>query len=316
MRIASQGLLLLVWCVVAGAQAAPPPSPSPSTSTGSDDRHVLVLGRISDNPKAHYEQLRPLLDYVVPRMADVGIREGRILMARDPQQMTSYLRRGRVDWVTETSGTAMQLSTRAAARPLLITERGGGGSYHSVFFARKDSGIDSLDGLQGRSLAFQSTGSTSAYFVPAAVMLEQGMRMEILLSPLDRPASDSVGYLFARSELNIAAWVHKGLVDAGVVSSQDWQDPRRMPPSFLSDLNVIHRTPDYPRAVEMVRASLEPRVEARLREVLLQAEQDPQGRKAMQAFFGTTRFLPVDAGSARGLERVRQAVARVREQME
>ena len=60
----------------------------------ADDDRVLVLGRISDDPKAHYEQLKPLLDYVVPRMADVGIREGRILMARDAQQMASYLRRG------------------------------------------------------------------------------------------------------------------------------------------------------------------------------------------------------------------------------
>ena len=78
--------------------------------------HVLVLGRISDDPKAHYEQLKPLLDYVVPRMADVGIREGRILMARDAQQMTSYLRRGRVDWVTETAGTGMLLRAARAAR--------------------------------------------------------------------------------------------------------------------------------------------------------------------------------------------------------
>src|SRR5690606_2378920 len=84
--------------------------PAPSS------RHVLVLGRISDDPKTHYEQLKPLLDYVVPRMAGVGIREGRILMARDAQQMASYLRRGRVDWVTETSGIGMQLARRTGAR--------------------------------------------------------------------------------------------------------------------------------------------------------------------------------------------------------
>ena len=70
------------------------------------DRSVLVLGRISDDPKSHYDQLKPLLDYVVPRMRDVGIVEGRILMAKDAQQMGSYLRRGGVDWVTETAGTA------------------------------------------------------------------------------------------------------------------------------------------------------------------------------------------------------------------
>ena len=314
MRIASHALLALLWCVVAGAQAAT--AVPVYTSTGPDNHHVLVLGRISDDPKAHYKQLRPLLDYVVPRMADVGIREGRILMARDAQQMTSYLRRGRVDWVTETSGTAMLLRTRAGARPLLLTERGGVARYHSVFFARRDSGIDSLADLRGRSIAFQSIGSTSAYFVPAALMLGQGLQLEILLSPLDRPTPESVGYVFARSELNVAAWVHKGLVDAGVVSSQDWEDPRRVPLSFHPDLAIIHRSSDYPRAVEMMRASLDPRVEARLREVLLQAEHDPAGRKAMQAFFGTSRFLPLDADSARDLERVRDAVTRVREQME
>src|SRR3546814_16350558 len=107
----------------------------PSGALANDDDNVLVLGRISDNPKAHYEQLKPLLDYVVPRMRDVGITEGRILMARDAQQMASYLRRGRVDWVTETAGTAMQLQQQAGAVPMLITERNGVNRYHSVFFA-------------------------------------------------------------------------------------------------------------------------------------------------------------------------------------
>ncbi|MFX4073827.1 hypothetical protein, partial [Enterococcus faecalis] len=70
---------------------------------------VLVLGRISDDPATHYDQLKPLLDYVVPRMREVGIRSGEILMAPDARQMASYLRRGRVDWVSETAGAAMLL---------------------------------------------------------------------------------------------------------------------------------------------------------------------------------------------------------------
>src|SRR3546814_2136163 len=159
----------------------------PSGALANDDDNVLVLGRISDNPKAHYEQLKPLLDYVVPRMRDVGITEGRILMARDAQQMASYLRRGRVDWVTETAGTAMQLQQQAGAVPMLITERNGVNRYHSVFFARRDSNIGSLEDLPGHSIAFQNSASTSAYFVPATELLERGLPMEILLPPTDRP---------------------------------------------------------------------------------------------------------------------------------
>ena len=92
----------------------------PDAAAADDQRHILVLGRISDDPKTHYEQLKPLLDYVVPRMAAVGIREGRVLMARDAQQITSYLRRGQVDWVTETAGTAMLMQLRGVGRQLAL----------------------------------------------------------------------------------------------------------------------------------------------------------------------------------------------------
>lgn len=278
--------------------------------------HVLVLGRISDDPKAHYHQLKPLLDYLVPRMADVGIREGRILMARDEQQMASYLRRGRVDWVTETAASGVLLQERAGAEPLLLTERDGVRHYHTVFLARRDSGIDSLDDLAGRNIAFQRRNSTSAYFAPAAELLAAGQSLEILHSPTDRAQAPAVGYVFARSELNIATWVHKRLVDAGAMSSLDWENPQRVPPAFRADLHVVARTGSFPRALELVRGDLAAPVRERLRELLLAAEADPDAREAMLGFFMTTRFLPLDDDARASLRRLGEGVRRVRAEVE
>ena len=280
------------------------------------DPGVLVLGRLSDDPKAHYEQLKALLDYVVPRMKDVGIREGRILMAKDAQQMASYLRRGRVDWVTETAGTGVMLQQRASAKPLLLTERDGTSHYHSVFFARADSGIRSLDDLRGHSVAFQRPLSTSAYFLPATELLQRGNTLELLLSPTDRLDSGVVGYVFARSELNIATWVHKRLIDVGVMSNLDWNNPRRVPAAFRRDLRVIGETGSVPRAMELVRNDLDPKVEARLRSILCDAARDPQAQEALLGFFRTTRFLPVDAASQRSLDQLAEGVGRVRSEVE
>lgn len=285
-------------------------------ATAADDSHVLVLGRISDDPKAHYRQLKPLLDYLVPRMADVGIREGRILMARDEQQMASYLRRGRVDWVTETAAAGVLLQDRGDAEPLLLTERDGVRQYHTVFFARGDSGLESLEDLAGRSIAFQRRNSTSAYFAPAAELLDAGHPLEILLSPTDKPQPPAVGYLFARSELNIATWVHKRLVDAGVMSSIDWDNPLRMPPAFKDDMRVIARTDAFPRALEFVRGDLDPAVKARLRALLLEASDDPDARDAMLGFFKTTRFLPLDDEALEAFDRLGTGVQRVRTEVE
>lgn len=278
---------------------------------GSDDSHVLVLGRISDDPNAHYRQLKPLLDYVVPRMASVGIREGRILMARDLKQMESYLRRGRVDWVTETAASAMQLQARAGAESLLLTERNGVSRYRTVFFARRDSGIASLDDLRGRSIAFQNLGSTSAYYMPALVLIERQLPLEILLSPRDRPVQGSVGYLFARSELNISTWVHKRLVDAGAMSNLDWNSAQRVPVPYRGDFAVFHETSDYPRALEMVRGDMAPEVRTRLREVLVEAASDPDASEALLRFFNTTRFLPIGPEDERALAYLRAGIARV-----
>jgi phosphonate transport system substrate-binding protein len=226
------------------------------------------------------------------------------------------MRRGRVDWVTETAGTAMLLKQRAGARPVLLTERDGTSHYHSVFFARRDRGLRRLEDLRGRRVAFQRSTSTSAYFVPAAELLGKSMPLEILLSPDDQPSANAVGYLFARSELNISTWVHKGLVDAGVMSNLDWDNPRRVPSAFRRDFVVIARTARYPRAVEVVRGDLDARVAARLREVLLDASKDPAGREALMSFFETTRFLPIDTGSSQALDLIGSGVARVRADVE
>ena len=281
-----------------------------------DDASVLVLGRVSDDPKAHYDQLKPLLDYVVPRMASVGIRSGRILMARDLQQMGSYLRRGRVDWVTETSGNAVLLERRANARSLLITERDGASRYHSVFFVRRDSPVRSLADLAGRSVAFQSPYSTSAYYLPASALLEAGQRMELLLSPIDKPSPQAVGYLFARTELNITTWVHKRLVDAGVLSNLDWANPQRMPPAFVADFRVVAESQDVPRALVLTRGDLEPKVEARLREVLMEASIDPDAGEALRRFIGTSRFVDVSAEDRQSLDRLGRGLTRVRLEVE
>jgi phosphonate transport system substrate-binding protein len=237
-------------------------------------------------------------------------------MARDAQQMATYLRRGQVDWITETAGTGMLLAQRAGARPLLLTERNGVSHYHSMLLVRGDAGIATLADLRGRSIAFERNTSTSGYLVPAAMLLDAGLRLEPLLSPKDKPSPEAVGYLFAGSETNVATWVHKRLVDAGVVSNVDWDDAGRLPESFRSDMRVLRRTADIPRALEMVRGNLDPLVRARLHEVLLQAASDPAARPALLSFFGTTRFLPLDGKAQRALERIGAGGRRVREALE
>ena len=276
---------------------------------------TLVIGRISDNPKRHYDQLKALLDYIVPRMADLGIRQGRVLMARDAQQMASYLRRGRVDWVTETPAHGLVLGEATGAKILVATQRGGMNSYSSVIFVRRDRGIDNLQDLRGRVIAFQNVNSTSSYYAPAAAILEAGLRLDILPTPNERPRPSDVGYVFASSEQNIATWVHKGLVDAGAFSVMDWAGLERLPDQFVRELKIVHETPSFPRGVEIVRGDLAPARAERLRSLLLAAGDDPAAHEPLLRFFKTDRFIEADESFRREMEVLGRAVSMVRREL-
>ncbi|MGB0133399.1 phosphate/phosphite/phosphonate ABC transporter substrate-binding protein [Dokdonella sp.] len=295
-------LFFMLACLIPGAGAP---------AHANEDSGVLVLGRISDDPKSHYESMKVLLDYVVSRMGDVGIHEGKVLMARDALQMASYLRRGRVDWVSETAGGAVLLQRRAGAETFLLSDRNGIRRYHTIYFARRDNDVKSLDDLQGHRIAFQNPTSTSAYFIPAMELLERGMNLEILGSPFDPPVPDSVGYVFARTERNIATWVHKELVDVGAVSNLDWTNPRKIPEFFRSDFVVLRESPEVPRGVEIVRKTLDPAVRARLREVLIGMADDPEAVGLLEQYHQSMRFFDLDERDRDDMERLRIGVNKV-----
>lgn len=285
-------------------------------AASSDRPDTLVLGRISDDPQADVARLKPLLDVVVPKLAAAGIARGEILLARDPVQMRNYLRRGRVDWVTETAAMAAMLGADAQAKPFVRAMRENEGAYHSVFFVRRDSGIETLNQLPGKLLALQSRSSTSAFYLPLLMLKQQGLTLVELASPDDVPKSDQVGFALARTELNIAAWVEKGLVDVGAFSNTDWDNPEHMPESFRTHMRVIARTADVPRAVELVRADFPEAMQQALTQVLLGLGEDASADSALRKYFGTTRFIALDSEHRRTLEQLGQAVLTLRREVE
>lgn len=277
---------------------------------------TLVIGRISDNPRSDVQRLRPLLDYVLPKLKAVGIEKGEILLARNPVQLRNYLRRGRVDWVTETAAMAAMLGADAGATMILRGMREHEGAYHSVMFVRRDSGIENIEQLLGKRIALQMRSSTSSFYLPLLMLHEAGLPIVELASPEDAPRINEIGFVMARSERNIATWVEKGLADAGAFSNLDWGDPLRMPESFRNQMRLIAQSENVPRAVELVAADLRPEVRNALVKALLAAGDDPQADAAMRTYFGTTRFVRIDPESAQKLDKLGSQVLALRRRVE
>jgi phosphonate transport system substrate-binding protein len=244
----------------------------------------FVIGRVTSDPSETYKQLKPMVDYVAAQLKDQGITEGTVLMARNHEEMFRYLREEKVDWVQKGVFEALLYVREANAEIALRSWREGVPSYHTVLFARKDTMISSLKDLVGRKIAFEDPGSTSAFFVPAAILKRARYQLVELSSPREKPPANSVGYVFAGNELSITAWVHRGLADAGAYHNQNWDSPKDNPESMKRELRIFYEGKPMPRMIELYRANLDPKLKSRVKEILLHAHEDPAARDALLAY--------------------------------
>lgn len=78
------------------------------------------------------------------------------------------------------SAYAKTYLTNPEAVDVMLTKQNTDGTtgYYAIGFARKDSGITSMDEAKGRSFAFADPNSTSGYLVPGAELMEKYGRLE------------------------------------------------------------------------------------------------------------------------------------------
>lgn len=285
-------------------------------SDQKQNKTKIVIGRVSHNPKKHYKRHKPIVDYVASKLKDLGIIEGKVLLAKNNKQMIQYLEEGKIDWVTETPFSAVLFNEITGAEITLRKWKKGVPNYYSTFITRKDSGINSLNDLKGKKIVFNDPGSTSSYYLPAAVMKNQGLELIKLQSYKDDPPKGKVGYVFSGGdEVNVTIWVLRGFAQAGVFSNQDWEDPTDTPEKFKKDLKILYKTQPVPRALEIFRKDLDPEIKKRIKKILLQIHKDPKAKGALIAYDKTTKFDVINAKVQKKLNNISELLNFVREDL-
>jgi phosphonate transport system substrate-binding protein len=230
---------------------------------------VLVLGQVSERPDKDYAQLRPMVEHAAAQLSGLGVSSGEVRLYAEAEDLVTAMRRGEVDWVTETAFTAARLVHEAGARPLLRKWKRGQRDYQSIIYTRADSPVRNLHDLVGQTIAFEHVDSFSSYFLPRRLLEQQGLQLRPLENVQQTAEPGLVSYIFSRTEQNNALWVHKGLSVAGSLNNNDWDNPARVPLGLRADLRIIYRSASYPRALELVSAGLEPALALALQDLLL-----------------------------------------------
>jgi phosphonate transport system substrate-binding protein len=304
--------IIVLFIVTACSPAAQPtataaPTPSP-TSAAQAAARPLILADISDDPASTIEDFQPLADYLAERLKDHGISEGQVVAAADLEQMTDMMKSGEVDLYFDSVYPVMIISDAADAKPILRRWKEGVEEYHSVIFARKDSGLKTLDDLKGHVIGLEDNYSTSAFMLPLAYLAEAGLNATEKTDTDATVSDDEVGYVFSGDDENTIQWILSEKVVAGAVNSGAYAE---IPEAARADLVILKETETLPRHVALVRGDMDADLQAALTEILLGMDEDEDGKAVLAAFEETVKFdeFPGDVDDT--LARMRELFALV-----
>jgi phosphonate transport system substrate-binding protein len=298
--------LALVACQ-AGTSPASTVAPSPTQALSP--AQILVLADVSDDPAHTIEAFQPLADYLAERLAEQGIRQGRVVVAPDLTTMMDDLKSGEVDLYFDSPYPALAVYEETGAQPLLRRWKGGVKEYHTVIVARRGSGIQDLDGLQGKIVAFDDQVSTSGYLLPKAFLVKSGYQAVEVADAASQVGPDEIGYLFAGGEENVLAWVLEGKTGGAAIPSDKLE---ALEAGVQEQLVALAQTPAVPRHIALASPGMDEAVKTRLVELLLTLHETPEGLAILATFEETSRFDLLPQGPEGTMAALQQLFAPVR----
>jgi phosphonate transport system substrate-binding protein len=247
----------------------------------------IIIGSIHFEPAAEIKRFWPLARYLANQLQSAGIDHGRVVVAKSVFEMAAFLREGKVDLYIDSPFTSVAVSRLSGSKFLLRRWKKGVGEYHTVIFARKDSGISRLEDLRGKKIAFEEPSSSSGYLLPKMILVEQGLKLVPKQAATDAVEPDEVGYVFSYDDESTMVWVLRRQVFAGATDNHHFLGQAK---GNLENLTIISETFSMPRHVVSYRADLPYKLVERLKEILLQMDQQEEGKKVLQEFEKTTKF--------------------------
>ena len=201
-------------------------------------------------------------------------------------------------WLGASSYAATYIADENAVEPVLVkTNLDGSFSYHSIGFARVNSGITDLADLEGKTFGFGDPNSTSGFLIPSVEIPQLGYSME--------PDDFFGDVVFTGGHEQTIIAVNNGDIDAGVTWADglgNWEDGynsgalRRAVDAGLVDMNdlvEIWRSKPIPEGPVVLRQSLPDDVKAIVTELLANLHETDEACAYGVAAGETAGFAPI-----------------------
>ncbi|MBL8327325.1 MAG: putative selenate ABC transporter substrate-binding protein [Rubrivivax sp.] len=198
----------------------------------------------------------------------------------------------KVDLVWFGGFTHVQASLRSGGKIIPIAQREEDTRFQSVFIAKTDSGIKTLNDMKGKQVSFGSQSSTSGHLMPRSFLLQ---------AKID-PEKDFKRIAYSGAHDATIASVVSGKVDAAALDITVWR-------KFVSEnrvdtkaVDVFFTTAPYFNYNWSVHADMPAALRERVTKALLDISPNTPEGKEILSLNRATRYVPTTAENYKGLE--------------
>lgn len=179
------------------------------------------------------------------------------------------------------------LASREAKAMIIAQDRWHGNtSYKARIYVRKDSGINTLEELRGKTIAFVDPASTSGYVWPMVLLMKRG-----LVQNRD-PKTFFKEAMFTGAHDAALQALLRGHVDA-VASFDQAREQYLSDPAEREKLTWVAETEPIPEGGIAGREGLDPDIVGKVRAALFQMR-GPQYEQLLKDLYDIDGFEPVD----------------------
>jgi phosphonate transport system substrate-binding protein len=261
-------LLLIILVLMPGCSSATHASETPGQPV------VLAV-----HPYLPFQELqkryKPLANYLAKALN----REVVVRIGRDYGEHINYMGKDQVDIAYLGPAAYVRMVQKYGKKPLLARLAVNGEPvFRGYLVTSPDSGVNDLQSLRGKRLAFGDPRSTMSHFVPRHMMLEAGINVDMLED-----------YQFLGSHRNVALAVLSGMYDAGAVKEEVYDAFK------AKGLKAIATSDTFSEHLFVARSDAPEEFIVTVRNAFYRLSDTPDGRAILRNIkHSVTALVPVD----------------------
>ncbi len=269
-------------------------------AAGAAEEKPLRIAFIAyQNPDQLIEDVRPVVAYL-EEILQVSVKH---FAATDYAGIVEALRNETADVGFMGPLQYVLAHQQAGAYPILGEIYNGSPTYVSRIFVRKDSGIETLENLRGKTIAFVDPISSSGYMYPLRIF----RKAELFGNNEDGQTFFKKIYFAGGDEQAIRAALNN-FVDAAGIGQYSYNLLR---PEERDEIKFIAESEKIPSHCVVVRKGLDKGIASRLQEALLALNNGPR-RSLLKQLYNVDGYVKVTHEDYLEVERVARDYGYVR----